>query len=225
MSDETTVTGADNTAPSTFERKELIEGVVQKHKKLLGEYNDEFGQLGNKLKELQESIDSSKRNREEVLEKLEILTEKRQLFYHQAEKTLDEIDSKVSSDMELSRQVSLIKEKLSKVKGSLSVDEEKAQVDSILQAITSLASKASGISDSLGTVKERINEALSSKIELSSIDCSEEDYNNTIASFDKEMAEIAPRHKWLENRLESHQEALKYWEAQPLVDDAEEVKA
>lgn len=225
MSDEIAVTGADNTVPSTFERKELIEGVVKKHKKFLDEYNVEFNELGNKMKELQDNIASSKNDREDVLEKVEILTEKRQLFYHQAEKSLDELDDKVSSDLELSRQLSLVKEKLSKVKGSLAVDEEKQQVDSIRQSLSELASKAAGISTDLNTVKERVNDALNSKIELNSIDSSEENFNNTMASLDKEMEEVAPRHNWLSNRIKSHQEALRYWEGQPLTDDAEEVKA
>ncbi|WP_340820723.1 hypothetical protein [Methanolobus sp. WCC4] len=225
MNEETAVTGAETTAPDTFGRKELIEGVVKKHKKLLDEYNSEFGELGNKMKELQDSMDSSKRNREDILEKEEILTEKRQLFYHQAEKLLDDLEGKFSSNLELSRQISLVKERILKVKGSLTVDEEKQQVISIQQALDSLASKEAGTVSDLDAVKERVNEALASKIELSSIDSSEENYNNTLASLDKEMGEIAPRHKWLENRIQSHQDALKYWEGQPLVEDAEEVKA
>ncbi|MEZ5335870.1 MAG: hypothetical protein R2741_11870 [Methanolobus sp.] len=75
-------------------------------------------------------------------------------------------------------------------------------------------------------LRERINGALSSKIELSSIDSSEESYNSSVSSLEKEMEEIAPRHKWLENRIQSHQEALRYWEGQPLADAAnDEVKA
>lgn len=225
MNDEMAVPGVENNAPNTFDRKGLIEGVVKKHKKFLDEYASEFNELGNKMKVVQENIDSSKNNREAVLEKVEILTEKRQLFYHQAEKLLDELNDSVSDNNEFSREMSFVKEKLSKVKGSLSPDEEQTRVDSILQSVSALSSKVSGIDDRLAAINERIEQALSSKIELSSIDSSEESYNNFIASLDGEMNEISPRYKWLDNRIKSHKEALQYWEKQPDLVDTAEVEA
>lgn len=225
MNDEMAVSGAENNALNTFDRKGLIGGVVQKHKKFLDEYASEFDELGNKIKVVLESIESSKKNREDVLEKVEILTEKRQLFYHQAEKLLDELSDSISGNSEFSRAMDFAKEKLSKVKGSLTPDEEQKQVDSILESISSLGSKTSGINDRLDAIQERIKQALSSKMELSSIDSSEENYNNSISSLEGEMNEISPRYNWLENRIKSHKEALDYWEKQPGVADAEEVKA
>ncbi len=225
MNDEMAVPGVENNAPNTFDRKGLIEGVVKKHKKLLDEYTSEFNELGNKMKVVQENIDSSKNNRETILEKVEILTEKRQLFYHQAEKLLDELNDSVSDNNEFSREISFVKEKLSKLKGSLSPDEEQTRVDSILQSVSALSSKASGIDDRLAAINERIKQALSSKIELSSIDSSEKSYNSSIASLDGEMNEISPRYKWLDNRIKSHKEALQYWEKQPDLIETTEVEA
>ncbi|MEZ5335871.1 MAG: hypothetical protein R2741_11875 [Methanolobus sp.] len=60
---------------------------MKKHKKLIDEYSTEFNELGSKIQQIQENIDSSRKNREEMKEKMDILAE-RQLFYHQAEKTL-----------------------------------------------------------------------------------------------------------------------------------------
>ncbi|WMW21039.1 hypothetical protein RE476_06350 [Methanolobus mangrovi] len=225
MNDEMAVSGAENNALNTFDRKGLIGGVVQKHKKFIDEYASEFDELGNKMKVVLESIESSKKNREDVLEKVEILTEKRQLFYHQAEKLLDELSDSISDNNEFSRAMDSAKEKLSKVKGSLTLDEEQKQVDSILQSVSSLDSKASGINDRLNAIQERIRQALSSKMELSSIDSSEESYNNSISSLEGEMNEISPRYKWLENRIKSHTEALDYWEKQPITADVGDVKA
>ncbi|MDY0387635.1 MAG: hypothetical protein RBT65_11015 [Methanolobus sp.] len=225
MNDEIAVSGAENNAPNTFDGKGLIEGVLKKHKKFLDEYTSEFNELENKMKVAQEKIDSSKNNREMVLEKVDILTEKRQLFYYQAEKLLDELNDSISDNSEFSREMSFVKEKLSKVKGSLSPDEEQTKVDSILQSVSGLSSKAPGINDRLAAINEKIKQALSSKIELSSIDSSEESYNNSIASLESEMNEISPRYKWLDNRIKSHKEALQYWEKQPMLVDAEEVEA
>jgi len=224
MNNETTVQGVEKSAPHTYDRKELIESIVMKHKKYIGEYTTEFNELGEKMKELQENIDSSKKNRTEVLEKIEILAEKRQLFYHQAEKLLDELSNSESHD-DLSRETSLVREKISKAKGSLTPKEEQEQVDSILQSISSLGSKAPGIDDHLKVISDRVKDALGCKMELNSVDSSEESYNNTMSSSEEKIKEIDPRYKWLENRIKSHNEALEYWEKQPMTIEKQEVEA
>ena len=224
MNNEMADQGAENSAPHTYDRKELIEAVVVKHKKYIDEYTTEFNELGSKMKELQDNIDSSRNNRTEVLEKIEILAEKRQLFYHQAEKLLDELAESVASS-DFSREKSHVMEKLSKVKGSLTPEEEQKQVDLILQGISALGSNASGINDRLAVISDRVKDALGYKVEMNSIDSSEETFNSNVSSCEEGIKEIEPRYKWLENRLSSHKEALVYWEKQPLTADKLEVEA
>jgi uncharacterized coiled-coil DUF342 family protein len=224
MNNEMAVQGAENSAPHTYDRKELIEAVVQKHKKYIDEYTTEFNELGSKIKELQDNIDSSNKNRTEVMEKIEILAEKRQLFYHQAEKLLDELDESLSNS-DFSHDKSLIMEKLAKVKGSLSPEEEQKHIDSILQDISALGSKASGINDRIAVISDRVKDALGYKLEMNSIDSSEETFNSNISSYEEGLKEFEPRYKWLENRINSHKEAVIYWEKQPLANDKQEVEA
>jgi uncharacterized coiled-coil DUF342 family protein len=224
MNNEMAVQGAENSAPHTYDRKELIEAVVQKHKKYIDEYTTEFNELGSKIKELQDNIDSSNKNRTEVMEKIEILAEKRQLFYHQAEKMLDELDESLSNS-DFSHDKSLIMEKLAKVKGSLSPEEEQKHIDSILQDISALGSKASGINDRIAVISDRVKDALGYKLEMNSIDSSEETFNSNISSYEEGLKEFEPRYKWLENRINSHKEAVIYWEKQPLANDKQEVEA
>jgi uncharacterized coiled-coil DUF342 family protein len=224
MNNEMAVQGAENSAPHTYDRKELIEAVVQKHKKYIDEYTTEFNELGSKIKELQDNIDSSNKNRTEVMEKIEILAEKRQLFYHQAEKMLDELDESLSNS-DFSHDKSLIMEKLAKVKGSLSPEEEQKHIDSILQDISALGLKASGINDRIAVISGRVKDALGYKLEMNSIDSSEETFNSNISSYEEGLKEFEPRYKWLENRINSHKEAVIYWEKQPLANDKQEVEA
>jgi uncharacterized coiled-coil DUF342 family protein len=224
MNNEMAVQGAENSAPHTYDRKELIEAVVQKHKKYIDEYTTEFNELGSKIKELQDNIDSSNKNRTEVMEKIEILAEKRQLFYHQAEKMLDELDESLSNS-DFSHDKSLIMEKLAKVKGSLSPEEEQKHIDSILQDISALGLKASGINDRIAVISDRVKNALGYKLEMNSIDSSEETFNSNISSYEEGLKEFEPRYKWLENRINSHNEAVIYWEKQPLANDKQEVEA
>jgi predicted nucleic acid-binding Zn-ribbon protein len=116
-------------------------------------------------------------------------------------------------------------EKLAKVKGSLSPEEEQKHIDSILQDISALGSKASGINDRIAVISDRVKDALGYKLEMNSIDSSEETFNSNISSYEEGLKEFEPRYKWLENRINSHKEAVIYWEKQPLANDKQEVEA
>lgn len=225
MSENIEVSDANGSdAAETFDRKSLIAGVIQKHKKLIAEYSSEFNELESKISLIRQNIESTRKDRQESIEKMDILTEKRQLFYHQAEKLLEEIESS-SSGSDFQKDISAIGEKISRIKGSFTLQEEQQQSDSILQSVSLLGDKVSGVDEKITGIKDRVNQALSSKTELSSIDSSEESFNDSVSSSEKEIEEISPRHKWLENRIQSHQEALKYWEEQPVDTAGNEVKA
>ncbi len=221
MNEETAVLDANRNVLNTFDRTELIDGVLQKHKRFLAEYTTEFNELGDKMKKLQKDIESCKRERSDTIEKVEILAEKRQQFYHQAEKMLDEISIHDSGIGEFTRDISSIRERLSKAKSCHNTSVEEEQVSYLLESLSSLDKKLKVYDERFEAIKERIKVALSSKIELSSIDSSEDSYINKLSLFEEEINNIAPRYKWLENRIKSHQEAYDYWEGQKSIDDGE----
>jgi len=73
---------------SILDKDELIKSVIAKHKRLLEEYNKEFSELDGRSKALKEQIESSKQEKEDTLTRIEVLKEKRQQLYHQAENVL-----------------------------------------------------------------------------------------------------------------------------------------
>ncbi len=64
---------------------ELISAVVEKHRRFLEEDRKEFEELDSRLTQVEEDVKNSKNSRIRMAERKEILKEKRQQFYHQAE--------------------------------------------------------------------------------------------------------------------------------------------
>ncbi|WP_406657942.1 hypothetical protein V7O62_05120 [Methanolobus sp. ZRKC2] len=209
---------------TTYEKQELLEKVIDKHKRLLGEYRLELDGIESKLESLNSAISLSKQKKDEMDSKIDILTEKRQLFYHQAEKQMDELKALPVDDSVFQKRLRDILEDISKAKTSLPPEEEKKLADSILEKLSSLASDYSNAKDAVNSVKARINDAAASSMELSSIKNSDINFDKEKTESEKELGEIAPRHKWLESRINSHKEALVYWEKLPL-EQGDEVKA
>jgi len=208
----------------TFEKAELIEKVIEKHRRFVNEYSSEFNELDQKLKSLNEIIDSSKDKKEDVLNKVEILTEKRQLFYHQAEKYFDDLKAKVS-DPEISRDIDNVYTELLKLKSALVPDLEKQHVNTFSGKLSSIA-LPSNADDTVASIKARINDAMAANIDLHQIKGKDVDFENEKLESEKSVAEISPRHNWLKNRLASHKEALDYWDKVSKGQDVQmEVKA
>ncbi|KXS45015.1 MAG: hypothetical protein AWU59_89 [Methanolobus sp. T82-4] len=196
---------------TTYEKQELLEKVIDKHKRFLDEYTSELSGIENRMESLNSVISSSKQKKEEMNSKLDILAEKRQLFYHQAEKELDDLKSLAEGDSAFLKALREVSAEVSKAKTQLPPEEEKKIVNSILENLSSLSPDNSNIRDAVALAKARVNDALASSTELSSIKNSDVDFDKEKADSEKELNEIAPRHKWLENRIGSHREALDYW--------------
>jgi len=196
---------------TTYEKQELLEKVIDKHKRFLDEYTSELSGIENRMESLNSVISSSKQKKEEMNSKLDILAEKRQLFYHQAEKELDDLKSLAEGDSAFLKALREVSAEVSKAKTQLPPEEEKKIIGSILENLSSLSSDNSNIMDAVALAKARVNDALASSTELSSIKNSDVDFDKEKADSEKELNEIAPRHKWLENRIGSHRDALDYW--------------
>lgn len=196
---------------TTYGKQELLGKVIDKHKRLLNEYTSELAEIESKVESLNSAISSSKQKKEQMNSKIDILTEKRQLFYHQAEKQMEDMKN-LSSDSEFQKRLRDISDEVSKVKTSLPPEEEKILADSILEKLSLLDAGSSSTKDAVSSVKARVNDAVASSMELSSIKNSDVDFDKDKIDSEKELNELSPRHNWLENRINSHREALTYWE-------------
>lgn len=212
----------ENEKIDTLGRDELIAGVIQKHKRLLDEYSTEFEELDKRISSLNEQIDSAKGNRTNVVQRTEVLKEKRQQLYHQVEHMLEETVESIGNDKIDRRAVTSIKDGIAELKSLLDPEKEKQIDGMIMDNFSALPTDAQSL---VSQIKLRLDNALEAGIELASTVGSESGFDEEQTKLKTELKEITPRHKWLENRIKSHREAAEYWEGSKKAADDKKVVA
>lgn len=197
-------TEGDGVGVTLIGREGLINAVILKHNKMLEKYIFEFEELDTRFSSYSRGIDDGKKKHEELLEREDILKEKRQQLYHQAEMMLEKL---VESGMQ-QKDVNIIRDGITKAKSVSSVSEEKAVIESILSALS-----IGELSETKSSIKSKIEEAVTSHEELISISGLENTLTEDQKFHEEELSKAKPRHSWLEKRIQSHKEALKHWES------------
>ena len=194
----------DGVGVTLLGREGLIDAVILKHNKMLEKYNFEFEELDTRFSSYSREIDNSKKRHEEMLERIDVLKEKRQQLYHQAENIMEKL---IESGME-QKDVNTIHDSIAKARSLSSVIEEKAVVGSILSVLA-----VGEPSESKASIHSKIEEAVASHEELISIASLENSLTEDQKLHEDELSKAKPRHSWLEKRIQSHKEALRYWES------------
>lgn len=189
---------------------ELISRVVEKHRRFLEEYRKEFEELDTRLSQYEEDAKNAKISRTRMAERKEVLKEKRQQYYHQAEGLLEkELFPKldpVTADK--------IKEDIKKLKGQIEPEEEQNIKNSFMGNLSELITEK-GVGESLLLqVSTKLEQASSSNLELKEIKESEKQLEEDDGSKSSEISKSKPQHKWLSTKIKSHEEAVSYWEKQ-----------
>lgn len=207
-----------------IESNRLIELVIEKHKRLLDAFNMEFSGLNERHNSIKQQVETLKKEKETAESRIMVLNEKYHLFFHQAKKQREEIFNQAVDRMrgkpadlqEVMRMGSNIGELEKKLQTSINIDEEERIVTSlkkILSDFESVSGKA-GIIVSCKGIEEKLDEAISSHKNLLSLNNAPKQYAEMASDFDKQINEIEGRHNWLKHRIESHNNALAYWEKQ-----------
>ncbi|MBW6470900.1 MAG: hypothetical protein K0A90_06740 [Methanosarcinaceae archaeon] len=202
----------ENVEIRTLERKDLINGVIAKHKRFIEEYKGEFKELDEKITSLNEQADSAIANKESVVERVDVLKEKRQQLYHQAENLLGDLSSFDDIVPEDNKLIHSINDGLVKIKPSTTLADEKQIVDDISGKLSKVSLDKEDVKKLILQIKARVDEALASSVELNSITGSDKKFNDSFFKLNLELKEILPRYGWLKTRIESHTVGLKYWE-------------
>ena len=188
--------------------EELISAVVEKHRRFLDEDRKEFGELDSRLGQVEEDANNAKNSRIRMAERKEVLKEKRQQFYHQAE-ALFEKDLFPKLDQITANK---LKEDIKKLKGQIEPEEEQKLKDSFMEYLHGIV-RAAGLEESfLLQIQARIDEAMNSNLELKKIMESEKHIEEDDGSKNEEISKGKSQHKWLGNKIKNHEEALIYWE-------------
>ncbi|MGB9939669.1 hypothetical protein [Methanosarcina sp.] len=187
---------------------ELISAVVEKHRRFLEEDRKEFGELDSNLSQVEEDAKNAKISRIRMEERKEVLKEKRQQFYHQAEALLEkEVFPKLDPII-----TSKLKEELKKLKGQIEPEEEQKLKDSFMENLREIIRTAESGENILLQTGARMEEARNSNLELKEITQSEKQLVEDDGSKNEEISKSKSQHKWLSTKIKNHEEALNYWE-------------
>jgi hypothetical protein len=187
---------------------ELISAVVEKHRRFLEEDRKEFEELDSRLNQTEEDAKNLKNSRIQMAERKEVLKEKRQQFYHQAEALLErELFPKLDQIT-----ANKLKEDIKKLKSQIEPEEEQKLKDLFMENLRETI-RAMGLEENLLLQTQlRVEEARNSNLELKEIVESEKHFEEDDGSKIEEISKSKSQHKWLISKIKNHEEALNYWE-------------
>ena len=187
---------------------ELISAVVEKHRRFLEEDRKEFEELDSRLNQTEEDAKNLKNSRIQMAERKEVLKEKRQQFYHQAEALLErELFPKLDQIT-----ANKLKEDIKKLKSQIEPEEEQKLKDLFMENLRETI-RAMGLEENLLLQTQlRVEEARNSNLELKEIVESEKHFEEDDGSKNEEISKSKSQHKWLSSKIKNHEEALNYWE-------------
>ncbi len=207
-----------------IESNRLIEQVIEKHNGFLKTFNSEFSELDSKLTASKQQSMAIKKEIGETEARITVLNEKYYLLFHQAKKLREELFGKVIEKMRSAKvpninDIMRISGKIDgfekRLQNSKNIeDEEKiiVEIKKLLYDFESEARKAGLIVTGKGVV-DILNEANSSHKELIVLQ-NKPKQDTGARDVDKQINEIEGRHNWLKRRIESHNNAVAYWEKQ-----------
>lgn len=207
-----------------IESNRLIEQVIEKHNGFLKTFNSEFSELDGKLAASKQQSLAIKKEIGATEARITVLNEKYYLYFHQAKKLREELFGKVIEKMRSAKAANIhdimrisgkIDEFEKRLQNSKNIeDEEKiiVEIKKLLYDFESEARKA-GLIVTGKSVVDILNEANSSHKELISLQ-NKPKQDTGAKDADKQINEIEGRHNWLKRRIESHNNAVVYWEKQ-----------
>ncbi|MBN1134654.1 MAG: hypothetical protein JXA38_07075 [Methanosarcinaceae archaeon] len=202
----------EKVAISILNKKDLIAGAIQKHKRFLEEYTAEFEELDTNIKSLSNQIEAAKNNRDNIELRTDVLKEKRQQLYHQVDNILVDVFSLEVANALDQKTIRTINEGIVKLRTSIPVEEEKQIVSEIISNLSVLAANIPEAQELVLQTTSRMNDALGSTVELYSIDGTDNKYNDEYIKLNTQLKKILPRHRLLENKIKNHRQGLTYWE-------------
>ncbi|MCX9084663.1 MAG: hypothetical protein OIN87_07710 [Candidatus Methanoperedens sp.] len=208
-----------------IDTNKLMELVIDKHKKFIVIFNEEFSGLDEKLNAINKQSQELKKEIETNETKITVLNEKYFLYFHQAKKQRDELFNAILEKMRQSNAINIhdvmrissrIEEFEKKLQNSRNIDEEDKAIAEVKKLLSDFESEVlkSGINVTSKAIMDMLNEANESHKELISIMDKPKQDIDLSKDLEKQINEIEGKHNWLKRRIESHSTALAYWEKQ-----------
>jgi uncharacterized coiled-coil DUF342 family protein len=208
-----------------IEKDRLIEQVIEKHRNFLETFNTEFSELDGKLNSFKQQSDALKKQIETTVSRIEVLNEKYHLLFYQAKKQREDIYNEIIEKMRVARSENLqdavrsgsrVEDQEKRLQNSKNIDDEERMIVELKKQFYDIESAArkAGLIITFKGIIDKLNEANMAHKELLSLQSKPEENNAASKEQDKQINEIEQRHSWLKHRLDSHNNALAYWEKQ-----------
>jgi chromosome segregation ATPase len=208
-----------------IDNNKLMDLVIEKHNKFLGIFTAEFSELENKINAIKKQSDDLKKEMETNETRITVLNEKHFLFFHQAKKQREELFNNVLEKMrevkapnihDITRLSGRIEEYEKKLQNTKNIDDEDKAIGEIKKLLYDFEAGArkAGLVVTSKVIMDKLDEANESHKELISIQSKPRQDSSLAKEFEKQIEEIEGRHDWLKRRIESHNNALVYWEKQ-----------
>jgi chromosome segregation ATPase len=208
-----------------IDNNKLMDLVIEKHNKFLGIFTAEFSELENKINAIKKQSDDLKKEMETNETRINVLNEKYFLFFHLAKKQREELFNNVLEKMrevkapnihDITRLSGRIEEYEKKLQNTKNIDDEEKAIGEIKKLLYDFEAGArkAGLVVTSKVIMDKLDEANESHKELISIQSKPRQDSSLAKEFEKQIEEIEGRHDWLKRRIESHNNALVYWEKQ-----------
>ena len=208
-----------------IQKDRLIEQVIEKHRSFLETFNTEFSELDGKLNSFKQQSDALKKQMETTVSRIEVLNEKYHLLFYQAKKQREDIYNEIIEKMRVARSENLqdavrsgsrVEDHEKRLQNSKNIDDEERMIVELKKQFYEIESAArkAGLIITFKGIIDKLNEANMAHKELLSLQSKPEENNAASREQDKQIGEIEQRHGWLKHRLDSHNNALMYWEKQ-----------
>ncbi len=203
----------------------LIEQVIEKHKKLLDTYGNEFSEIENKMNSLNQQSDAIRKVIESTESRISVLTEKYHLLFYQAKKQREEavnafmekMRQNKSADLhEITRLSGRIEEPEKRLQNSRHIEDEEKSISEVKRILFDLesAGRKAGVPVTIKPIIDKLNEGNSTHRELLSLQDKPKQNADSSKDYERQKSDIEARNNWLKNRIESHKNALAHWEKQ-----------
>ncbi len=203
----------------------LIEQVMEKHKKLLDTYGNEFSEIESKMNSLKQQSDAIKKEIESTESRISVLTEKYHLLFYQAKKQREETVNSLMEKMRLNKSADLhditrlsgrIEELEKRLQNSRHIEDEEKSISEVKRILFDLesAGRKAGVMVVLKPIIDKLNEGNSTHRELLSLQDKPKQDTESSKEYEIQKSDIEGRHNWLKHRIESHKNALAHWEKQ-----------
>ncbi len=203
----------------------LIELVIDKHNRFLETFNNEMLELDNRLNSIKQQSDEVKKEIETIDSRILVLTEKYHLLFHQAKKQREDIFNSVIDKVravkapnvhDIVRTGGRIEEFEDKLQISKNVEDEEKMIEEIKKLLSDFESEVgkAGIIITCKGIIDKLNEGNASHKELLSLQDKPKEHVVSAKGYEKQISDIEDRYNWIKHRIESHNNALAYWEKQ-----------